>query len=179
MEERAWYVVQTSPGFESVVKRNLERRIESMKMSDKVFNVLVPEQIEIETTKKGERKEVVVKSYPGYVFIDMIVTDETWFMVRNTPSVTGILGSSGGGEKPVPLTPEEIQPILKSCGISTSKGFNGKVGDKVRVMSGSFASQEGKVSSIDEQKRIVKVLIDVFGGQATLELGFDEVELDD
>ena len=179
MEERAWYVVQTSPGFESVVKRNLERRIESMKMTDKVFNVLVPEQIEIETTKKGEKKEVVVKSYPGYVFIDMIVTDETWFMVRNTPSVTGILGSSGGGEKPVPLTPEEIQPILKSCGISTAKEFIGKVGDKVRVMSGSFSGQEGKISSVDEQKRIVKVLIDVFGGQATLELGFDEVKLDD
>lgn len=179
MDERAWYVVQTSPGFESAAKRNLERRIESMKMSDKVFNVLVPEQVEIEKTKKGELKEVLVKSYPGYVFIDMIVTDETWFMVRNTPSVTGFLGSSGGGAKPVPLAPEEIQPILKSCGISTAKTFTGKPGDKVKVMAGSFLGQEGTINSVDDQKNIVKVLIDVFGGQATLELNYNEVKLID
>ena len=177
MEDRAWYVVQTSPGFESVVKRNLERRIESMKMTDKIFNVLVPEQIEIEKKKNGELKENIVRPYSGYVFIDMIVTDETWFMVRNTPSVTGFLGSSGGGAKPVPLQIDEIAPILKMCGISQASSFNGKVGDKVRIMSGSFSGQEGVISAVDESKEIVKVLIEGFGGQATLELGYQEVKL--
>ena len=177
MEERAWYVVQTSPGFESVVKRNLERRIESMKMSDKVFNVLVPEQIEIETTKKGERKEVVVKSYPGYVFIDMIVTDESWFMVRNTPMVTGFLGSSGGGAKPVPLQDDEIAPILKMCGISTRKAFEGKPGDAVRINAGSFSGQEGVIDSVDAQKEIVKVLINFFGRQTIAELNYSDVTI--
>lgn len=177
MEDRAWYVVQTSPGFEVVVKRNLERRIESMRMSDKIFNVLVPEQTEFEKKKNGELKEKIVRPYSGYVFIDMIVTDETWFMVRNTPSVTGFLGSSGGGTKPVPLQLDEINPILKMCGITQTISFKGKVGDKVRIMSGSFSNQEGVISSIDESKELVKVLIEGFGGQATLELAYNEVKV--
>lgn len=177
MEERAWYVISTSSGFEMAVKRNLERRIESMKMSDKIFNVLVPEVVETEKKKNGENKEVLVKPYSGYVFVDMIVTEDTWFMVRNTPSVTGFLGSSGGGAKPVPLHDEEILPILKLCGISTNKKFTGKTGDKVRVMSGSFSGQEGVISFVDDTKEVVKILIEGFGGQATLELGFTEVKV--
>lgn len=177
MEDRAWYVVQTSPGFENVVKSNLERRIESMRMTDRIFNVLVPEQIELEKKKNGELKEKIVRPYSGYVFIDMIVTDETWFMVRNTPSVTGFLGSSGGGAKPVPLQIDEISPILKMCGISQNSSFAGKAGDKVKIMSGSFSGQEGVISSVDDQKEIVKVLIEGFGGQATIELGFEEVKM--
>ena len=92
---RAWYVVQSYSGCENAVKTNIERRIESMNMGDKIFNVLVPEEIKLEKKKNGEYKEVVTKPFPGYVFIDMEVTDETWFMVRNTPMVTGFLGSSG------------------------------------------------------------------------------------
>ena len=103
MNERAWYVVQTYSGCENAAKKNLERRIESMDMGDLIFKVLVPEEKQIERKKNGELKEVLVKPFPGYVFIDMIVTDESWFMVRNTPMVTGFLGSSGGGTKPVPL----------------------------------------------------------------------------
>lgn len=125
MNERAWYVVQTYSGCENAAKKNIERRIESMDMSDLIFRVLVPEIVQTERKKNGELKEVLVKPYPGYVFIDMIVTDESWFMVRNTPMVTGFLGSSGGGAKPVPLTDEEIIPILKMCGISTGKEFAG------------------------------------------------------
>ena len=107
----------------------------------------------------------------------MIVTDDTWFMVRNTPSVTGFLGSSGGGAKPVPLHDDEMVPILKMCGIAQTKSLNCKPGDKVLVKAGSFEGSEGVVSSIDEQKQIIKVLVEGFGSQATLELGFDDVKL--
>jgi len=107
----------------------------------------------------------------------MIVTDDTWFMVRNTPSVTGFLGSSGGGAKPVPLQNEEIIPILKMCGINTNKSLACKVGDKVKVISGSFAGQECVVDSVDESKQQVKVLIEVFGRQVTLELSFDDIKV--
>lgn len=179
MEERSWYVVQTSPGFENAVKRNLERRIDSMKMADKIFNVLVPEQTIVSKTARGEVKEVVETIHPGYVFVDMIVTDETWFMVRNTPSVTGFLGSSGGGAKPVPLSNEEIQPILKACGLTNKKAFAGKIGSKVEIVLGEFAGQIGTISAIDDSKQVLKVVIEGFGGGATLELFYDDVKVID
>ena len=175
MNERAWYVVQTYSGMENAAKRNLLNRVESMGMTDCVFNVLVPETKDFEKKKNGELKEVIVKPYPGYVFIDMIVTDESWFMVRNTPMVTGFLGSSGGGAKPVPLQDDEIIPILKMCGISTQKTFAGKPGDSVRINAGTFSGQEGVIDSIDTQKEIVKVLINVFGRQTVAELEYNEV----
>lgn len=173
--ERAWYAVQTYSGFESAAKRNIENRVVSMGMSDVIFNVLVPEITRMEKNKKGEPKEVVEKPYPGYVFIDMIVTDDSWFMVRNTPMVTGFLGSSGGGAKPVPLQDDEIAPILKMCGISLVKNFAGKVGDTVRITAGNFTGQEAVIDSIDEQREIVKVLINFFGRQTVAELNFNEV----
>jgi transcriptional antiterminator NusG len=177
MNERAWYVVQTYSGCENAAKKNIERRIESMDMGDRIFRVLVPEEKQIERNKNGEVKEVIIKPFPGYVFIDMIVTDESWFMVRNTPMVTGFLGSSGGGAKPVPLTDEEILPILKMCGISTEKQFNGNVGDRVKIITGAFAQQEGVIDSIDQQKGTVKVLIYAFGRATPAELTFNEVTL--
>lgn len=177
MNERAWYVVQTYSGCENAAKKNIERRIESMDMGDRIFRVLVPEEKQIERKKNGEVKEVIIKPFPGYVFIDMIVTDESWFMVRNTPMVTGFLGSSGGGAKPVPLTDEEILPILKMCGISTEKQFNGNVGDRVKIITGAFAQQEGVIDSIDQQKGTVKVLIYAFGRATPAELTFNEVTL--
>jgi transcriptional antiterminator NusG len=177
MNERAWYVVQTYSGCENAAKKNLERRIESMDMGDLIFKVLVPEEKQIERKKNGELKEVLVKPFPGYVFIDMIVTDESWFMVRNTPMVTGFLGSSGGGTKPVPLVDEEIIPILKMCGITTEKAFPGVVGDRVKIISGAFAQQEGIIDAIDEQKGTVKVLIYAFGRATPAELSFNEVNV--
>ena len=165
MSERAWYVIQTYSGMENAAKRNIENNIKSQHMEDVIFNILVPEETKVERKKNGELKEIVEKSYPGYVFIDMIVTDESWFMIRNTPMVTGFLGSSGGGAKPVPLLDEEILPILKSCGLNTSKPFEGKVGQSVRINSGSFSGQEGIIDSIEMEKGIVKVLINVFGRQ--------------
>lgn len=175
-EQRAWYVVQTYSGMEITAKRNIESRIESMNMEEFIFRVLVPEEKSFGRKKNGELKEVITRPFPGYVFIDMIVTDETWFMVRNTPMVTGFLGSSGGGAKPVPLLEDEIQPILKMCGEPVEKKFTGKIGDEVRIIAGAFAGQNGKIDDIDFQKGTVKVLIDFFGRLTPAELDFTEVK---
>ena len=145
-------------------------------MDNLIFDVLVPEVHEMEKNKKGELKDVVKKPYPGYVFIDMIYTPESWFMVRNTPMVTGFLGSSGGGSKPVPLLDEEIIPILQKCGIKQTEPFECKVGDTVRIVSGTFANQTGKIDAIDMEKRQVKVLIDFFGRPTPADLDFAEVK---
>lgn len=175
--ERAWYIVQTFSGCENAAKVNIENRAESMGMQDLIFQVLVPEVKHMETNKKGKKKEVITKPYPGYVFIDMIVTDESWFMVRNTQMVTGFLGSSGGGAKPVPLSPEEIVPVLKMCGMTTEESFGAKVGDKVKIVAGAFSGQYGTVDVIDLEKKTVKVLIDFFGRATPAELHFNEVEI--
>ncbi|MDD2259002.1 MAG: transcription termination/antitermination protein NusG [Bacilli bacterium] len=177
MTERAWYVVQTYSGCESAAKNNIELRAESMNMQDIIFNVIVPEEVHMEKKKNGELKEVFVKPFPGYVFIDMIVTDESWFMIRNTPMVTGFLGSSGGGAKPVPVQNEEMESILKIAGLTKKSSFSGKIGDKVKIIAGNFSGQYGIIDFIDEQKRVVKVLIDFFGRQTPAELSFDEIVL--
>ena len=179
MEERAWYIIQTYAGMENAAKTNLERRIKSMDMEDYIFQVLVPETKTYEKKKNGELKEIITKTYPGYLFIDMIVTDDTWFMVRNTPMVTGFLGSSGGGSKPVPLLDEEINPILKACGINNDKPFDCEVGDTVLIKSGPFVNSTGKVGQINLDSRKVYVLVDVFGRESSVELDFDEVEKQD
>ncbi|MFA6627081.1 MAG: transcription termination/antitermination protein NusG [Bacilli bacterium] len=176
MDDRAWYVVTTYSGMENTAKRNIESRIESMNMQDLIFQVLVPEETTIEFTKKGDKKEVLTKPFPGYVFIDMVVTDETWFMVRNTPMVTGVLGSSGGGAKPVPLPEEEIQPILRMCGVIGEKKFIAEIGDEVQIISGAFMGQVGKVETIEMDKETVRVLIDFFGRLTPAELHFSEVK---
>ena len=147
--ERAWYLIQSYAGMEYAAKRNLERRIVSMNMQDYIFNILIPEEKTYEKKANGELKEVIVNPHPGYLFVDMIVTDESWFIVRNTPMVTGFLGSSGGGAKPVPLPPEEIIPILRDCGIEIEYSLEFKVGDEVNVVSGPFAGQVATVVSID------------------------------
>ncbi len=174
--ERAWYVVQTYSGLESAAKRNLESRIESMNMQDFFFKVLVPEEKSYEKKKNGDLKEVITKPFPGYVFIDMVVTDETWFMVRNTPMVTGFLGSSGGGAKPVPLPEEEMIPILRLSGLAPERQFASKIGDVVQIIGGAFSGQTGKVDEIDYQKGTVRVLVDFFGRLTPAELDFSEVK---
>ena len=175
--KRQWYIVQTYNGLEAIAKKNIERRIVTMEMTDYIFDVLVPEIKTVEKTKKGETKEKVTRPYSGYVFVNMIMTDDTWFMIRNTPNVTGFLGSSGGGTKPVPLSEEEMAPILKMCGISTEKVFEGAVGDKVHIINGSFTGLDGIIDVIDTQRGVVKVLIEGFGGSASVELQFEEVTL--
>ena len=175
--ERAWYVIQSYAGCENAAKNNLVRRIKSMNMENYIFQVLIPETIRYEKKKNGEMKEVVERQYPGYIFVDMIVTDESWFVVRNTPMVTGFLGSSGGGAKPVPLTDEEIIPILKMCGITIETNVKFKVGDTVQILNGNFTGQIGTVDSIDYDNQVVTVLVDFFGRQTPTEVHFDEVKL--
>ena len=126
--ERAWYVIQSYSGCENAAKVNLERRIKSMNMENYIFQVLIPETVRYEKKKNGEMKEIVEKQFPGYIFVDMIVTDESWFIVRNTPMVTGFLGSSGGGAKPVPLLPEEIIHVLL---LSLNRGDSSCITDRV------------------------------------------------
>lgn len=174
---RAWYVVQTYSGMEYAAKRNLQQRIISLNMQDYIFQVLIPEEKRYEKKKNGDLKEIVERIYPGYLFVDMIVTDDSWFVVRNTPMVSGFLGSSGGGAKPVPLPNDEIIPILKQCGVKIEIEVNFKVGDVVNVISGTFAGQEATVESIDVEKQIVTVLVDFFGRQTPQELRFDEIEV--
>jgi len=174
--EKRWYIVQSYSGLENSVKVNLERRIESMQMEDKIFQVVIPEEVTIEKKADGTTKEKLVKIYPGYVFIEMIVTDDSWFVVRNTPGVTGFLGSSGGGTKPVPLPPEEINPILKNAGLITTPKVNVSVGQRVKVTAGPFMNQVGIVDEVDEEKGYVTVLVEMFGRQTPAELSFDEID---
>ena len=144
-----------------------------MNMEDYIFQVLIPEVTHEEKKKNGEVKTVVERVYPGYIFVDMIVTDDSWFIVRNTPMVTGFLGSSGGGAKPVPLTDEEIIPILKMCGVTIESNVKFKFGDTVQILNGNFAGQIGTVDSMDPETQIVSV----FGRQTPTEVHFDEVKL--
>ncbi len=174
--ERRWYIVQTYSGYENSVKINLERRIESMQMEDFIYQVMIPEEIHQERKADGTIKEKLVKIFPGYVFVEMVVNDDSWFIVRNTPGVTGFLGSSGGGTKPVPLPPDEINPILKKCGLMEVPKLNVEVGEKVKVIGGAFRDQIGTVDSIDQEKQEITVLVDMFGRQTPVELSFEDIE---
>lgn len=176
-DKRLWYIVQTYSGKEDSVKQSLERRIESMNMENLIFQVMIPETIEIEEKPDKSKKEKYIKIFPGYVFIEMIVTDDSWFVVRNTPGVTGFLGSSGGGTKPVPLKPEEINPILKKCGMLAVQRLNVQVGQKVRIADGNFKGQEVVVESINQDQGKIHVLIEMFERQTSMELDFAQVEI--
>jgi transcription termination/antitermination protein NusG len=174
--EKNWYIVQTYSGLENSVKLNLERRIDTMQMEDKIFQVVIPEELTYERKSDGSMKEKLVKIYPGYVFIEMIVTDDSWFVVRNTPGVTGFLGSSGGGTKPIPLPPDEINPILKKAGLMAVPKLHISLGDKVRVAAGPFKDQQGVIDEIDVDRSVVTILVEMFGRETPAELGFDEIE---
>lgn len=174
--EKQWYVVNTYSGYENTVKTNLEKRIETMGMDDRIFRVVVPEETEVEI-KNGKRKEKTKKVFPGYVLVEMIVTNDSWYVVRNTPGVTGVLGSSGGGVKPVPLKPEEIDPILKKVGLKRVEiDIDFSVGDLVKVIEGPFADQNGTVHEIDLEKMKLTVLVDLFGRETPVELEFTQIE---
>jgi transcriptional antiterminator NusG len=174
--EKRWYVVHTYSGYENKVKANLEKRVESMDMSDKIFRVLVPMEEEV-VNKDGKQKKVQRKVYPGYVLVEMIQTDDSWYVVRNTPGVTGFVGSTGSGSKPIPLMPEEAEAILKHMGIEEPKpkvDFNLK--DSVRVKVGPFADFVGTVEEIMPDKKKVKVHVNMFGRETPVELDFSQVE---
>lgn len=175
-KERRWYIIQTYSGLENSVKEDLERRIESMKMQDYIFQCLIPEETVIEIKADGTKKEKVKKMYPGYLFVEMIVTDESWFIVRNTPKVTGFLGSSGGGTKPVPVPRDEINSLLEQCGMLVKPQFDIKVGEKVRVIGETFKGQVGEVVSISLEKETVTIFIEMFGRQTPADFAFKDIE---
>ena len=174
--EKQWYVVNTYSGHENKVKEKLEMRASSMGMEDFIYRVIVPEQTEVEI-KDGKEKEKIKKMFPGYILVEMIMTDEAWFIVRNTPGVTGFIGSSGRGAKPFPLTPAEVDKILGSMGMSRLEiGNNLNVGDAVKVINGPFASMMGKVKTIDMETQKLEVSLDLFGQETVVELGLTEIE---
>ena len=174
--EKEWYVVNTYSGHENKVKEKLEMRASSMGMEDYIYRVVVPSQKEI-VVKNGKEVEKDSKMFPGYILVEMVMTDEAWFIVRNTPGVTGFIGSSGKGAKPFPLTKQEVDKILGNMGMSRIDVVNEiNEGDSVKVISGAFANMFGKVKSIDMQKQMIEVALDLFGQETMVEVGFDEIE---
>lgn len=171
--ERNWYAIHTYAGYENAVARNLKQRIESLGMEDKIFNVLVPteKKIKMKGTKRVEDEE---KIYPGYILVDMVVTDDSWYVVRNTPRVTGFVGS---GVYPVPLEKTEVDELFRRMNSDTPKhNINLDVDDIVTISDGPFKDLEGKVGEIDETRGKVKVLVSMFGRETPVELDFLQVK---
>lgn len=174
--EKRWYVVHTYSGYENKVKTNLEKRVESMGMQDKIFRVVVPEETEVEM-KNGKEKLTKRKVFPGYVLVELVMTDDSWYVVRNTPGVTGFVGSAGSGSKPTPLLEEEVVVILKRMGVENEKvDFDFELNETVRLKEGPFANYTGTIEEIDIEKQKVKVLVDMFGRETPVELDFNQIE---
>lgn len=174
---KEWYVLHTYSGYENKVKGNLEMRIVSMDMEDSIFRVIVPEEEQVRKTKSGEEKIVMVKTFPGYVMVEMIMSDEGWFVVRNTPGVTGFLGSHGQGSKPTPLLPEEASDLLRSLGMNTrTHKVIFEIGEMVAVIDGAFHGLEGKIEEIDNDHGKLKVTLEMFGRETLAEVDFDQVD---
>ncbi|MBD7966116.1 transcription termination/antitermination protein NusG [Fictibacillus norfolkensis] len=173
--EKNWYVVHTYSGYENKVKANLEKRLESMGMTDKIFRVLVPVEEETET-KNGKTKTSMKKVFPGYVLTEMVMTDDSWYVVRNTPGVTGFVGSAGAGSKPTALLPEEVDHILKGMGMEAPRvEVDFEIKESVKVKEGPFADFVGTIEEIDATKQKLKVHVNMFGRETPVELEFTQV----
>lgn len=171
--ERQWYAVHTYSGYEDAVARNLRQRVDSFGMNEKIFNVVVPIEKKIKI-KNGRRTETKEKIFPGYVLVDMIATDEAWSVVRNTPQVTGFVGTAN---QAVPLSQEEVDKILRrSEGDTVRHAIDLSEGDAVVIIDGPFKDLEGKVGEIDEERGKVKVLVPMFGRETPVELEADQVQ---
>lgn len=176
--EKLWYVVNTYSGHESKVKEKLEQRTISMGFEDYIFRIIVPEETVIETLKDGTKKEKKHKMFPGYILVEMIMTDEAWYIVRNTPGVTGFIGSSGKGAKPTALMPNEIDKILINMGMSrVDVDAELKVGTKVSIVDGPFKGMDGTIDSIDTENSRLTVLIDLFGQETPVEVELFQVNV--
>lgn len=172
-KDRNWYTIQTYSGYENAVVRNLKQRIESLGLEDKIFNVLVPTE-RIIKIKNGKRVEEDVRIYPGYVLVDMIVNEDTWFAVRNTPRVTGFVGS---GTIPVPVTEAELAEIFSRMkGGHLVHNLDAAIGDYVLITDGPFKDLDGKVSEIDHERGKLRVLVSMFGRETPVELDFLQVK---
>ncbi len=173
MGEKRWYVIHTYAGYENKVKTNLDKRVESMEMQDKIFRVLVPMEKEIET-KNGQRKTIMRKVFPGYVLVEMVIDDDSWFVVRNTPGVTGFVGP---GSKPVPLSEIEINHILRQMGMDDARPkVQFVIKEQVRVTSGPFNNFIGTIEEVNPERGKLKLTISMFGRETPVELNFDQVE---
>ncbi|MGL5541086.1 MAG: transcription termination/antitermination protein NusG [Erysipelotrichaceae bacterium] len=173
---KEWYVVNTYAGHENRVKENLMRRVETMGLQDYLFRIVVAEETEIEY-RNGKQVEKVQNLFPGYLFVEMVMTDEAWYVVRNTPGVTGFIGSSGGGAKPFPVAEEEIDVILRRLGMAERKvQLDFVVGDRVKILSGPFANHEGVVESLNNDAQEAVVLMVLFGRETPTEIGYGDIE---
>ena len=171
--EKAWYVIHTYSGYENKVKANLERRVASMAMEDHIFRILVPMEEEFEY-KDGKRKLTKKKIYPGYVMVEMIMTDDSWYVVRNTPGVTGFVGP---GSKPIPLQKSEIDVILRQMGVDEPRPkLDFTIGETVRVIKGPFENFSGMIEEINPERGKLKVLVSMFGRETPVELEYNQVE---
>lgn len=169
---RRWYVLHTYSGYEENVTQNLRQRIESLDMEDKIFNVLVPKEKKIKI-QNGKRKVVEEKIFPGYVLVEMIVTDDSWYAVRNTPNVTGFIGT---GTIPTPISEEEIKGLQKRMGVEEPKFKMDLAEDTpVRIVDGPFKNLDGKVIEVDQEKGKIKVLISMFGRETPIELDYLQI----
>lgn len=170
---RAWYVVHCYSGYENKVRHNLEQRIESMGMKDRIFDVVVPTEEEIEV-KEGKRRTVERRVFPGYILVNMIMTEESWYVVRNTPGVTGFVGM---GTTPIPLRPEEVASIIKRMEAEAPRiKVTFKSGERVRIIDGPFNDFRGTVAEIDMERAKVRVMVNFFGRETPVELDFLQVE---
>lgn len=170
---RRWYVIHTYSGYEENVAQSLKQRIESMDMEDKIFNVLVPTEKKIKI-KNGKRKTVEEKIFPGYVLVEMIVTDDSWYVVRNTPNVTGFIGT---GTVPTPISESEVKELQKRMGVEEPKfKLDVSIDSPVKITDGPFKNLEGKITHIDEAKGKVKVLVSMFGRETPVELDFLQIK---
>ena len=173
--DKQWYVVNTYSGHENKVKEKLEMRAESMGMQDYIYRVVIPEEKIVEV-KDGVTKEKTKKMFPGYILVEMVMTDEAWFVVRNTPGVTGFIGSSGKGAKPTPLQDYEVSNILNNMEIVKANVNNSlEVGDSVKVTDGPFVGMTGKVESIDTESQLANVIIDLFGQETSVEVELSQI----
>jgi transcriptional antiterminator NusG len=173
---KRWYVVNTYSGHENRVKENLEKRVESMGIQDSLFRIVVAEEPEIEI-KNGKQVEKMHNIFPGYVFVEMKMTDEAWYVVRNTPGVTGFIGSSGGGAKPFPVSQDEMESILRRMGKGDRKVVvDFKAGDTVRVLTGPFSGMEGVISTMNDQTQIASILINLFGRETPTDINYNDLQ---
>jgi len=172
-QEKRWYVIHTYSGYENKVSANLERKVHSLGMENEIFRIVIPMENEVEI-KDGKKRSVQRKVFPGYVLVEMIVNDRSWYAVRNTPGVTGFVGS---GSKPIPLTEDEVRQIMRSMGVEESRPkIDFQLHQLVRLKAGPFADCLGKVSEINEERGKLKVLVDMFGRETPVEIDFTQVE---
>ena len=170
---RAWYVVHCYSGYENKVRHNLEQRIETMGMKDLIFDVVVPTEEEIEV-KEGKRRSIERRVFPGYILVNLILTEESWYVVRNTPGVTGFVGM---GNSPTPLRPEEVAQIIKRMEADAPRvKVTFKTGERVRVIDGPFNDFRGTVDALDMERAKVRIMVNFFGRETPVELDFLQVE---